>query len=144
MSNEQGFRVLRLRFVLSAVTLSIAAAALGACTLPVQSCDCVDGNIFVRVPLGMAAPTNTVSLSGSACAGASPLCVQTSGPSCIEFSIAPVAAGPCQIEIFLTDHQFSAVVNVKQQTGCCSGLFPDPLGAGTVDVTGGHFKLTAE
>ena len=128
------------------VTLALCALAsvTWSCTLPAQSCDCTDGNIYVNVPLAQAAPTNIVALSGSACAGVAPVCLQTVGASCLQFAITPVAAGPCEIDVFLPGHEFAARVTVKRQTGCCSGLFPDPSGAGSIDVTSGRFRLTAQ
>lgn len=112
----------------------LASSSTPACTIG-STCDCADGTILVEVPLDKASLTDRVALSGAACAGTTASCLQNVTAGCIEYAVTPVSSGACNIAVALFDHTYSTSVNVKRGTGCCSGLYPDPLGSGTVNVS---------
>ena len=116
------------------VALSISIALSSGCTVA-NACDCADPNVTLHVPSTLVQPSNTVAVSGAACQGSSVTCTQNTGNGCLAYSIVPVAAGNCHVDITLPTHTFTTDIAVKRTAGCCPGLYPDPVGGGDVQVT---------
>ena len=120
--------------VAAAVTaLLFSIGASSGCT--VAQCDCAAPNISLHVPSTLVQPSNTLVASGAGCRNATVTCTQNSGNGCLTFSVVPTATGNCHIDLTLPTHTFTTDIMIKRATGCCAGLFPDPIGAGEVQVT---------
>lgn len=122
------------RVVVAVAALSISIALGSGCTVA-NACDCADPNVLVRVPSQFVQPTNTVTVSGAGCLGSTVTCTQSSGNGCLTFTVVPVGAGNCHIDVTLPTHTFTTDIAIKRATGCCTGLYPDPIAAGDVQVT---------
>jgi hypothetical protein len=115
-------------------------AAIGlvlvSCTGGQTVCDCVPSGLTLSVPEESAAAVSEVSLSGTACVSATQRCIQMAlAGGCASTLIVPSQPGTCHVEVyFATGTVFEADVSIVQSGGCCSGLYPDPPGAGQIDV----------
>jgi hypothetical protein len=117
------------------ISMTVFASVTTACSSIGTTCDCADPSVTLHVPTTMAQPGNQVTLSGSACQGVVATCTQNTGNGCLTYSLQPVAAGNCHVDVTLPNHTFSADITIKRTTGCCAGLYADPVGTGDVQVT---------
>lgn len=118
----------------------VALALIGGCSSSKAECSCAPTGIELRVPEARAADVLDVTLSGAACANVHATCTSFAdgGTGCTRYRISPNAVGYCDIDVdFRTGApRFSATVKVAQVSSCCSGLYPDPISAGQVEVPG--------
>ena len=99
-------------------------------------CECVDPTLSVTVPPESASAVKEVQLSGAACDGVKATCVQDGIGGCASWRFEAIAAGTCHIDMFFqAGTTFSRDITIKQTTGCCAGLYPDPENAGAIEVT---------
>jgi hypothetical protein len=107
-----------------------------ACSTPIgqEACDCADATLTLNVPTDVAAEVLSVTLSGTACAGVTPVCA-TSQAGCTAYRFSAPAAGTCGVEVdFANGDVFKDDVTITSPSGCCPGYYASPLSAATIDV----------
>ncbi len=77
-----------------------------------------------------------VLASDVACANVTPSCdFLAEGGACADYRVMPVTKGNCHIDVdLMSGTRFSADVKIVEQTGCCPGLYADPISAATIEV----------
>ncbi len=116
----------------SAVGLSM----LLSCGPQTVCAQCADSALHVVVPAAELGQVVDVLSSDVACAGATPACdVLADGGACADYRVVPTAKGNCHIDVdLLSGTRFSADVKIVEQTGCCPGLYADPISSATIEV----------
>lgn len=98
-------------------------------------CECAAQGIFVDVPAAFVPQVTGVTASDRACNGVAAKCAAKDGSgACVQYTVLPTAVGNCHVVVALSGRTFSSDVLIVQQTGCCSGLYPNPLLAGHLEV----------
>jgi hypothetical protein len=129
--------------------LGLCPCLLAACSLATAGCDpggtecaCRPTGLSLQICSDLDDQVQEIELTGSACSTASrrivDAAVEGGGTT---YDIQPKHAGQCSIEVFFKNGlTFSAnappnpPLVIDQGPGCCSGLYPDPLGAGVIQV----------
>lgn len=108
------------------VLVGAMVIALVACSKATTECDCEDDALILDVPEADSPDVSDVRLSGNACAGVTPACVnQTHG--CSQYRFEAIAAGTCHVDVFFASGgTFSADVSIGESTGCCTGFYASP------------------
>jgi hypothetical protein len=116
-------------------SVAFVVAVVAACNSSGDdgTCDCADNAIIVNIPVDIAPSVSGVQLSGTACIDLSATCTNFTG-GCSQYRFAPDAVGTCHVEVDSSLGTFAADVTVTQGTGCCSGVYPSPTSAGTINV----------
>jgi hypothetical protein len=113
----------------------LVAAVVSSCGGTTQTeCSCIPPGARVNVAPESAAAVTEVKLSGTACDGVTPSCVQAAATGCATYSFQPKAPGGCTVTVLFVDGTFTANLTFEQTTGCCSGLYPTPASAGDIDA----------
>ena len=115
-------------------SLLVAALASSCAGTSKTECSCIPAGAQVHVAPESAGAVTQVRLSGAACDGVTPACVQAAATGCATYSLSPKAAGQCTVTVLFVDGTFSANVTFEQTTGCCSGLYPSPASAGDIEA----------
>jgi hypothetical protein len=115
--------------------LAASAAALAACGGGGTQCLCGDGGALVALPPDRAPQVVQFQLSGPACQGATATCSQPLASGCAEFTFHATAEGTCDVDVLFASAppDFHAQVSFTA-VSCCPGYFPQPPGAGHIDV----------
>jgi hypothetical protein len=118
----------------AAVAAFVGWASL-ACHDDATECDCLAPGFTITVEPGGPEEAVMVIPSGPACADAGVTCETPTSLGCTAYRVVPTAEGDCHVDVYFsggTDD--SDDVNIVEETGCCSGFYPDPPSAGQVDL----------
>lgn len=115
----------------------LIAALLLAPACAEQPCDCPTQGVTLRFTAAAAAAITSIVPSGAGCAGAQVTC-QVDAGACRSYLVMPAATGECQIAVHYTDGStYRLGLHIQRlETGCCQGLFADPIGAAIVEIPG--------
>ena len=115
--------------------IAVLGGATGGCSSATTQCDCADPAITVSIPSDIAPSALPLKVTGAACTGAEPTCVNQTG-GCSEYRVLASGAGVCELEVdFATGRVFQATVTVTASSdACCTGFYPSPASAGQIVV----------
>jgi hypothetical protein len=127
-------RVVRGLVAVFAGVLAVVVGAAG-CTKATTQCDCADPAITLTIPADIAASVNGAPhVSGTACDGVVPTCVNQTG-GCSEYRFLAKASGVCHVEVdFASGQAFTADVTTVAGSDCCEGFYATPASAGQIEV----------
>ena len=132
------------RVVAFSAAFAIGLGVLACSTIQNSECDCVDPSLQLTIPPESASAVVSVTLSGNACEGVTPTCVQNGVGGCSQWRFPAQAAGNCHIDMtFASGTAYAHDVTILATTGCCAGYYADPTSAGDIAVTPPGFGADA-
>ncbi len=119
----------------------IWALAASGCDPGQTECACQPTGLLLHVCPALSDQVQSIDLTGSACSGATKRLVDASAEAgWTTYEIQPTQPGQCSLEVtFKNGLTFAAdappnPLLINHGPGCCSGLYPDPIGAGDIQA----------